>query len=247
MEARALAIIEHERARREYTFEPLEITFTLQSPVVLTYPWINLDGYIAYETGQDILGSDWALFQDKNPRAIWDALPVPIERWCTVGDMFIYMCSVGRFSNPGAISSRQYNKMFCSEGLGVNDAKKKSYMIVGGQFKLRCIRYPLNYSTSITFWCRGDKATLERYCSNIVALGTRTAAGNGRIGSCNITSIPEDRSIEHPEFGINRPVPVKMANGLSSRKLGEIAMLSCRPPNWSKPNHVLCRVPEGFA
>jgi len=249
-EQEALAIVEEMQARRlsTYLFEPLEIKFDLASPVVLTYPWICIDGYVAYATGLDILGQDtWALFQDKNPRDIWDALPVPIARIGGKDGSFFYKCSVGRFSDPGAISSRQYNKMFCSEGIASNIATKRSYMIVGGQFKLRCIRYPVNYSSSITFWCNGDKTWLGMYCKGLLAFGARTAAGNGRIEKYTITSIPRDFSILHPVHGVNRPVPVPAAIELGLPDAGtRIASLSCKPPNWSKANHVLCRIPEGF-
>lgn len=234
----------------EYMFEPLEIRFDLLSPVVLTYPWICLDGYIAYAAGLDSFGQDaWSLLQDKDPRErTWDMLPVPIAK-VEGQDEFFYKCSVGRFSEPEAVSSKQYQKMFCGEGLASNDSTKRMYMIVGGQFKLRCIRYPVNYSRSITFWCCGDKRLLEKYCSGITALGTRTAAGNGRIDRCTITSIPRDFSIVHPGFSVNRPVPVSMIKNLGFDLPGDyhhVALLSSRPPNWSKHNHELCRIPEGF-
>jgi len=93
----------------------------------------------------------------------------------------------------------------------------------------------------------GDKAWLEKYCTSLLAFGARTASGNGRIDKCTITSIPRDFSIVHPGFGVNRPVPVKAteALGLPGART-DVAMLSCKPPNWSRPNHVLCRIPEGF-
>lgn len=229
-------------AGRTYDFEPLQVEFTLDSPVLMTYPWISLDGYLAYETGADLLGEAWTSFQGRTNSLVWDALPVPLARiYDASKHHFFYQASIGRFDNPGAVTSRKYQKMFCSEGIAQNEAKKAKYMIVGGQFKLRSIQYPANFSRHVTFWCSGDYKCLLSYCNNITSFGTRTAAGNGRISDCSVARISEDSSLEHSSFGLNRPIPAWHASRPEPK-----AMLATKPPYWAKENIELCYVPGGF-
>jgi len=208
----------------------------------MTYPWVLLDGYVAYETGADLLGERWAEFQGRSNSPIWDALPVPLSReWDSTRTRSFYKASVGRFNHPNAMTSRKYQKMFCSEGVPQNASKKEKYMVVGGQFKLRSIQYPGNSSTEVTFWCLGDYPTLLKYCNQISALGTRTASGNGGIKDCVLTRTSEDYSLEHPEFGLNRPIPT-----WHSLRSETNAMLAFKPPYWAKENICSCYVPGGF-
>ena len=237
-------------------YEPLRVTFALASPVVLSYPWISLDGYLAYETGLEKLGQDaWQDYQTKDPSPIWEDLPVPLAKvrfsHPNNNNDFYYQSSIGRFENPQAVSSRKLQKMFCGEGMNQNATKKEKYIIVGGEFKLRSIKYPSNYSRAITFWCKGDVEKVQAYCANIHGLGLRVAAGNGRVSSCKVERAPsEDYAEVHPLFGLNRPIPI--ANYDLHDPWGSCvvknpqALLSYKPPYWAKKNHVLCYVPGGI-
>jgi len=226
--------------------ESMEITFELASPVLLTYPWVSLDGYLAYVTAMETLGPRASkLVEARTLVDGWDDLPVPLERMAFDNggkEDFFYSCSIGRFDSPGARGTTSLYKMFCSEGAEHNIAKKKKYQIVGGQFKLRSIVHPLNYSKRVKFWAVGDVEAVRRQVREIHSLGKRTASGNGRVKSCNVQVIEEDYSLYHPEHGLNRPVPV------SFQDLGSeiTALLSFKPPYWSKEHHVLCVVPGGM-
>ncbi len=230
--------------------ENLEITFTLASPVLLTYPWLSLDGYLAYVTAEETLGDRApALLQAREASKAWDDLPVPVERLHFTREDgtadHVYHASIGRFEHAGATGSKTLFKMFCSEGADRNVSRKEKYMIVGGQFKLRSIQHPLNHSRHVTFWVRGIRDAIERQVAAIHALGKRTASGNGRVASVAVRVIEVDWSLIHPEHGVNRPVPVPVAT--RANMVEPVATLAYKPPYWAKENHVPCIIPGGFA
>lgn len=224
------------------TLVNLEITFYLASPVVLSYPWLSIDGYIAYEVGNHQFGERWHELQADPNGKFWDELNVPLKR-VYFEDRWIYAASIGRCTNS-ITSSKKIYKEFPQEGLQWNASKKRSYQIVGGQFKLREIKHPTLVTPSITFWCTGDPLRIRECCNNIISLGKRVASGNGRVTSVDITRVDADYSLLHPIHGVNRPIPIPLAARL--HVTGEVALLSSKPPYWAKRNHEECIIPGGF-
>lgn len=231
----------------DFHFEPLKITFSFSKGPMLSYPWINLDGLIAFAVGESIFKGNWRSYLSERLVCFWDYLPVPFlrKRFNFKEDSdFIYHCSISRFGNH-SLDSIQFHKFFCEEGIPHLNNRKRKFMIVGGEYKLNKKLYPLINSKECVFYCNGDKESISKLCKRLLGIGKRVSSGNGIIKEFSIESIERDFSLNHPEFGINRPIPLELYNELSVNQTS-FANLAYKPPNWMKSNHTLCTVPGGF-
>jgi hypothetical protein len=239
-----LQTIDEYRKNHNYQFEQLEITFHLGSPVVLSYPWICFDGLVAYGMGEIIFGKEWqGLASSGQHDLFWDELPIPLKESNNV-----YHASVGRFNHPDAQTIVNFFKLLSVEYLNYCESPQKRYMIVGGDFKTHKKAYPSISSSTLTFWVNGDLSYIEEICKNhLPGFGKRLNVGYGKIINFIIRKIPNDYSISHPEFGLNRPIPINSIHqfgfALNTLQKGFVAY---KPPYWSKSNHVQCYIPEGF-
>ena len=119
--------------------------------------------------------------------------------------------------------------------------------IVRGPFKAYDMKMITVAAPSCKFWCVGAKTALECLLAGVIGLGKKRAAGCGRITNISVTSTGSDHSIVHPALGVNRPIPVAATKTMVLPGSSEnIALLAYKPPYWSKGDHVLCRVPDGF-
>lgn len=222
---------------QKYNFIPLEINFKLRTPVMVTYPWINFDGIIAYSSLEEIFG-DLNVFPSMIPLEIINTLQLPIEKVYFNNDKdFFYKSSISRFNNSD-IGSKSFYKHFPSEGLEFLKTKKTKYKLTGGPFKLYMKTLVTITASECRFWCNGDYNKINQYCNGLVGLGKKVSSGNGIISSAAVSKIKNDYSIFHEIHGLNRPVPT------SYRKMeSDIANISYKPPYWSKMNHTLCYIP----
>ena len=230
--------------------EALEITIELASPVVMSAPWIMLDGLLLYGMGQLIFGKDWQSMASSSNVAMWRSIPVPVEDARDGDGLPVYRASCSRF-DPPARGSVSFFQHFSTENLdGISPrARKQRYMIVGGEFKQSAKTYPIITSKRVRFWCKGDFAFVSMIVSAMEGIGKRIDAGFGRVASSTVSRIRGDLSITHPEFGLNRPIPLRFAPGLGlAMKPGvSVATVSFHPPYWMQEHHEPCFVPEGFA
>jgi len=227
-------------------FEPLEIIFFLGSPVLLSYPWILFDGLIAHIYAEMILEEVWDQLPLRFPLDFTNELPMPIKKTGFLNQNnqldFIYHASISRFSLPNANTTQHLHKHFSSEYIEHIHTPKHKYDGVRGDFKQYDMTMIYNYSPECRFWCCGNKTKLEEILPKIICLGKKRAIGCGKIMSYSINVLNEDWSLKHPEYGINRPIPVEL-NADPSLSKGIIAH---KPPYWSKANHTLCVIPGGF-
>lgn len=233
------------KKHQNFHFQPLEIQIALGSPVVLTYPWILLDGIMAYGIGEMIFQERWqSLCSGGQVDRIWGILPSPL-----LSSEGIAHGSVGRFSEKEATGHIQMTKPLSVEYLKYCHPFQKRYMIVGGDFKVHKKIYASNMSPFLTFWANGDQTTIEtifRY--HTPGVGKRIGNGYGKITDIQIHEIPHDYSIWHPQWGLNRPIPIIFPSLLNGHSLPDVVgYVAYRPPYWAKENHTKCFIPAGFA
>jgi len=236
------------KIKKKYYFEPLEICFNFSKGPMLSYPWINFDGLLAFATGELLFKNKWNSYLSNRILKCWNYLPVPLKKHDfvlkNIKRDFFYHCSISRFSD-NSLDSIQFHKFFCNEGYQFLNHSKHKFMIVGGDYKQNKKRYPLRNSRKCYFYCYGDKKEIKILCKNIIGLGKRVSSGNGIVKRFTITSIDKDFSFNHPDFGLNRPIPIIEKELIKNKQL-PIANLAYKPPNWIKANHVTCFIPEGF-
>lgn len=217
-------------------YVPLEITFNLGSPVMITYPWLMLDGILAVVIAESVLGSVFNELPRRVPIDFVDALPIPLLKESFDND-FYYHASVSRFQLPST-GSRRFIKHPAFEFAKYIEHPQKKYRINGGEFKPCDKTLICNYSPWVKFWAMGDELLIRDYCNQLIGLGKKVGSGNGRILKVEVKRIEQDFSLYHPEFGRNRPIPSK------DTTLPR-AYLTHKPPYW-KETHTLCAVPDGF-
>lgn len=221
-------------------FENLEIQLTLGTPVLVSTPWINSDGYIAYDCAfsqnpnllNEIHGQhNWDFFDD---------LEIPLEKTSINSKEFFYHSSILRFE-PLRISKKDMYRHTDLPFLDHTKNPQKKYMVVGGEFKGNKKEFIAISSPKAIFWCRGDRVLIDRILSRLNGIGKNTRAGNGQIISYSIKPIEKDYSVFHPTFGLNRPIPISYGKKLDN----EIALISYKPPYWARSNHSQCYIPGG--
>jgi hypothetical protein len=225
-------------------FRPMEITFSLGSPVMLTYPWVMFDGILALRVAEDVLGEVFNQLPRRLPLDFVDLLPIPLTRLPFIrsdgSPDFYYAGSVSRFPLP-TMGSRRFVKHPAFDDIGYCESPQRKYRINGGEFKPHDKTLICNNSPTVSFWATGDIDKVKYYLADLVGLGKRVPAGNGRIMGVSVKEIPDDLSIEHPQFGLNRPLPVSP----TVNRAEPVAFLSYKAPYWNEC-HQPCHAPGGF-
>jgi hypothetical protein len=232
------------RAQTRFTFQPLQIEIKLGSPVVMSYPWINFDGLIMYGMGALIFKEKWqSMASSGQLDLLFTQIPLPIK--CT---NHVYHASIGRFSSPTGQGSVDLFKPLSVEYLPYCNPTKARYMIVGGDFKIHQKRFATNYSSWLRFWVNGDLSWIDRILKDhLPGVGKRINIGYGKVVSTKIDTIPQDLSIIHPLYGLNRPLPIEEQGSFTLPHHPYIeGFVASSPPYWAKMNHGRCLLPEGI-
>ena len=239
-------------------FEPLEITFSLGAPVMLSYPWIMFDAMVAHAVLEQQFPEILATL-DSRVVADLSAMPLPLEKHeflslrqnpgfpneMVAGIDFFYHASCSRF-DVKATGTANIRKRICeSDASHVTGLKKVD--IVRGKLKAYDMRMVTITAPSCSFFCKGNKDAIVSLLEGITGLGKKRAAGFGRITGVFVSTTGSDTSIVHPGFGVNRPIPVTATKDLDLPGMADnVALLAYKPPYWDKSTHALCRVPDGF-
>lgn len=233
--------------KNEYEFIPLEIRIKLGSPVMLSYPWINLDGLISHLLAQRILKEVYYQLPSGKVINSMSMLPIPIKKF-KFNDDFLFYSSVSRFSNPIFSKDTIYKKI-APKDLEYLKSRKQKFDNVRGDFKQHAITFIQNNSPECVFYCNGDKKKIENLLLTLDCLGKKRSLGKGRVLSIKINVIEQDFSLVHPEFRVNRPIPLEFLKPLGLERLQDdsaISILAYKIPYWNKNNHKLCIAPGGF-
>jgi CRISPR type IV-associated protein Csf3 len=229
----------------KWLFEPLQITFSLSSPMLLTYPWIHFDGIISHLMAQEIFQEYYSLLPTRQPIPFNAYLPVPLEKEHFVVDdqqVFFYRASVSIVSDENAITSETVYKRFDDRFTENLQTKKRKIRVDGGIYRSFAIKFAGNYSPEVTFFAKGDKKQLSSLLSELFYLGKKSSYGYGRIQDYSIISVDEDYSfIKNSKT--TKPLPANYVLQHLNLLPSEYAFLSYRPPYWEKQNHTYCVPP----
>jgi len=172
-------------------------------------------------------------------------MPLPLEKHELGSNDFFYHASCSRFDVKATATANIRKRLCESDTSHVSGLKKID--IVRGQLKAYDMRMVTIIAPQCMFYCNGSKSALESLLANTTGLGKKRAAGFGRVIDVTVSRAGSDFSILHPVHGVNRPVPVAMAEKLALPRAAEnVALLAYKPPYWDKSSHTLCRVPDGF-
>lgn len=94
----------------------------------------------------------------------------------------------------------------------------------------------------LTFYAVGKKDKIEELLSLMIGVSKKTAMGFGIVDRWDVEEIEEDYTIEHPKYGLMRPIEVEKADKTYDYPIMEYAI---RPPYWKTINQRLCYVPVG--
>ena len=214
--------------------EPLQIIFTLKSPVIMKQP-INLDALLAY--------SVYLNTRDLNKAHN----ELPLSRTEDV-----WHSSFIRFESPLTILPISY-----TSGLKQDDQDKRQFQGSGknldkynyidqkrGEFKATLQTYQGFESKSqrAHFFCHGDKNEIKSLLTNIYAIGKKHQQGYGAIEKVEVVSIEEDYSLYHPRWGVMRNIPCDAKFNINTHDT-DTELLAIKPPYWEN-SPILCFVPN---
>lgn len=163
-------------------------------------------------------------------------LRLPLKK---TGDVF--HTSVSIFNQAKLYKDTIY-KRFSDKELGcVNPKKYKKVRVGSGYFKGFMINLPALLSDTVTFYCNGDKESLEYLLPNLTHLGKKSSIGGGHIKDFSIEETSEDYSF-FKDGKLMRPLPTSMKIPVTSGMCFE--KQSYKPPYWFKGDMCMCYVPE---
>lgn len=226
---------------------PLEVRVDLASPVILSYPWIMLDSLLAHL----VLEQQYPeLLQSLPPRDPVDLtavfLPLLREDFVLGGKpTYLYHASCSRFG-PAKTGIAHLRKKIAEDSLRFLNTRKRQIDVVRGPFKAYDMSQVSVSAKTCVFYCVGQETAIRTLLEGLQSLGKKRAAGYGRVINTQVLTITTDCSFVHPEFGLNRPLPVAFAEGRAIAGT-TTALLAYKPPYWGKQMVALCYTPSGFA
>ena len=223
----------------EENFVPFEITFTLQTPIVLSHPWINFDGIIAHILLRKILGALFRSLPTNMPVEVFSRLRLPIKRTHACG-YTIYHASISFFEYNNFFATTIY-KRFDNKHISLVKLKHKKIRRGSGHFKDYMIRLAYIPTKTVLFYANGDVEEIASLIDALPGLGKKVAIGYGFVKSYTINEIDEDISIINEGLAM-RPIPVDLID--MHRHPTDATMLAYKFPYWAKQNVTLC-VPPG--
>jgi hypothetical protein len=219
------------KRKREMEYEPLEITFSLSSPISLTFPWFFFDSLIGEFLLRDALKQDYYLLPTKFPfskiLAGVEIPPFPIKE-----KDGLYFSSVSIFDVDSKYLEVIYKK-FEDRWVG----GKRKIQKGSGYYRDYMIQHIYIPATQVKFYVCGDREVLQEICGYITGLGDNTRLGWGAVRSVSIKPIKEDYSLIKDGIAM-RPIPKQFI-----KYAEEYAMLAWRPPYWEASHIDLCAVP----
>ena len=228
----------------EYTskddFEPCEVVFELDAPLYITSPFIHFDSILKYLCLRDALND---LFYVLPTDFVFDVSNLSIPLKMTEG---VYHSSVSIFDEAKLYKETIYKRFTDKEVGVVNDKRLKKIRVGSGYYKGFMINLPALLSTTVTFYCNGDKKELERLLPHLTHLGKKTSIGGGHIRSFKVKSTECDYSF-FKDGEVMRPIPAKIGLEKFHIPLTEgrvIQKQAYKPPYWDKKNVSICYMPN---
>lgn len=212
-------------------FVPLEITFRMQTPICLTYPWIHFDALMVHLKQREIDSHGYRSLPSKRVVASISEVDLPIKRTSE-----IYHASVSFFDTSEAYKTTIY-KRFCERYLDMKRIKKKKIDRGRGHFRDFMINLVYIPTKKVTFYACGDPEKIEKLLAGLPGLGKKTAIGFGFIKDYKVREVREDYSVVRNNVAM-RPIPVTLLKYTS-----ETVAMAYKPPYWAKENVAICAPP----
>ncbi len=220
-----------QKHRKQMSYEPLQITFYMSSPIALCHPWMHFDGLIGHILMISALGEDYFVLPRKFPfnrllRKI-EIPPFPIKE--AYG---MFHSSISFFDTDHKALEILYKK-FEDRWAG---GKKKIFK-GSGYFRDYMIQHIYIPTRTVIFYVCGDRDVLDELCSRITGLGDNTRVGWGAVRRYEIETISEDWSIVKDGIAM-RPIPEWFLE-YASEKIA----LGWKSPYWAPENTAICAPP----
>ena len=224
-------------------FEPLQVEFRVATPIILGYPFIFGDAFLARLLMEDILGDAFYNLPVKSPLPIWKYLKLPVKQ---TGE--IYHASASVFD-----TDERHALVIFKRFHEAQDLKTKSRIRMNsGIFRNFMLKYPYKpvivpdttgdipaYGVRIYF--NGNLKEIERLLSGVRHIGKKRAMGGGEVSNFSIQPIPEDRSIISNGQAM-RGIPTKMLKSFGDMRC---MLMAYRFPSWANENICMCVAPGG--
>jgi len=213
------------------SYVPLKITFRMETPVALGFPWISFDGLVLHILLRESLGEKYYYLPTKTPIKYvikkLDSSKIqdpPLKRW---RDLYVASVSI--------INGEPFIFHYFKRG----DFKFTSGKIRRGSgffkdFYLKITYVPVR---EVVFYATGDPRELVRILSKVKALGKDRNIGFGFVKEVRVEEVDYEAGLVW-NGKCMRPIPVEYL-----REYGDAAYLAYRPPYWDKRNIKLCGVP----
>jgi len=224
-------------------FQPLKITFEMQSPIAVT-DYIHFDSLIWHSALQDQLGE---AFWNQTGREHYN-IKIPLEE----------RVQTLTLSKPGKLHGFTLRKKYYAASVGlyedgyiedVQSWRKRSDFPDGvgkidirrGQFKAYNTPLTVIYTPTVAFYAVGNAAEILRLLTtHITHIGKKRAQGYGKIKQITVEPIKEDRSLIW-QGKLQRPIPVM---GCPLKFEDPIIMYyAWRPPYWRLSSLTECYMP----
>ncbi len=229
-------------------FVPFEVRIALGSPVILSYPWIMFDSLLAHLVLERDHPDLLQILPCRDPVDIGDIfLPLAKVDFELDGrKTYLYRASCSRFM-PTSLGVAHLRKKIAESNFQYLSTKKRQIDVVRGPFKAYDMTLISLNARECIFYGVGDIYKVQRLLDNLNGLGKKRAAGYGRVTRVNVEQISGDLSFYHPSWGYNRPFPIKyQAIPAGGHEPHAQAILTYKPPYWSKNMATLCYAPDGF-
>jgi len=216
-------------------FRPLRVTFRMETPICLTYPWIHFDGLLAHLVQRRLDSHGYRSLPSKRVVKVVGERILPLRK--TAG---IYHASVSFFDGGGEACATTIYKRFCERHLDLRRVRKKKIDRTRGHFRDYMIRLVYVPARRVTFYACGDPNEIERLLEALPGLGKKVAIGFGFVRDFRVEEIKEDCSVVKDGRAM-RPIPLPLLDATS-----EVVMMAYKPPYWAKEFVAPCAPPGAW-
>lgn len=221
------------------SFENLKITFDMQTPICMSYPWIFFDSILAHVAARradpdsyrklDSKRVDTSLLE-KRIRKLpihWDGI---YHASCSqLNDENISFATIYKRFADAALFNLHPNIVKMSRGWKVRRGQ--------GQFKDYMIKLVTFHVKNISFYVKGNAKMIADMLQDLPALGKKSSVGFGFFNCFKIENTKKDYSVIKDNIAM-RPIPISICEFYD-----DMAVMNFKPPYWST-NVTKC-VPPG--
>lgn len=215
----------------------MEISFFLQTPIALGWPYLHFDGILAHLEGRRVLGEDYYSLPSKTPLELGIELPLRLISRFPHDPLRFYAASVAWFDVEEGYIAILYKRLSEPEKASLT---KRKVSIAKGPFKMFLMRLPYIPVRRAVFYAEGDAAAIENLLKHLPGLGKKVAIGFGAIRDFRIEAV--DHSAVVYEKVALRPIPAELVRNPHAEDLIACAV---RPPYWDKRGVKVCVAPGG--